>query len=506
MRPILVSGTYKTAALITPAVLAAVCYGLGLIALLNRARPGVTFTLFGVGFLLAFVAVVVALRVAARRTWLVVGDDHFVVRDRRGEAKVPDGDVTGLAWGVQLDYSTGVHRSSDHAGRIVCTDGDGRRRVVPFRYTIPSRGDELGPLLRRLLNRLIEGADEGLNEGLELAGDGWVLSSAGLRLGEADRAEVIPFDDMTSVASVDGKVCVWVRDEAKAVARFPIGSLNAQVLMNLLRWRIREQGAKQDEEELEGGLGRIIFQRDKSLSRAAYLVLIVLGIALILGGATLVGCALVLSNNQKDMAGVSVIGFVILLFGTAAVVVAGLTRVDVFRAHVLGLSRTTWLGRKVLRYEDIEAFTWSATRVYVNGAYTGTRMLIRATPRSGAEAETVTYRTNVKGQDAELDNLRDYIAQIVGERLKKDVEGGRRVWWTDRLSFVAEGVEHKPGGLFGAGRDVELIPYGDVTRYDMQQGQLRVYVSGSDRPRFTVSVATPNFFPCLHLLLGMAKR
>jgi hypothetical protein len=504
MRPILVNGTYKTAAFIAPVVLAALGCGLGLVVLLAGGPPVAVLVLLAVGLALAVVALVVGLRVAARRTWLVIDKDHFVVRDRGSEVEVADEDVTGLAWGLRHDFSTGVHRSSSHAGRIVFTDHEGRRREAHFSYKIPNRGDEVGPLLRRLLNRLIEQADEALNEGRDLAGDGWALSRDGLRLGNGDAAEVIPFDEMTSTAAVDGKVCVWVRGEAAASARVPLGSLNAQVLAQLLRWRIREQGAKENEEELEGGLGRIIFQRDKGLTRGGYIVLIAIGVFLILGGATILGLGLVLSDNKDDMIGAAVIAAIPALIGTAFVVGAGVGRVNVFRAHVLGLSRITWLGKKVLLYEDIGEFTWSATRVYVNGAYTGTRMVVRATPRPGVAAEPIVYRTNVKGNDAELDNLRDYVANVVGERLRKDVEAGRRVRWTDRLMFTADGVEHQPSALFGS-RDRELIAYDEVSGYDFDAGVLRVF-AGSDRPRFTVSVATPNFFPCLHVLLGMVKR
>jgi hypothetical protein len=417
---------------------------------------------------------------------------------------VRDEDVTGLAWGLRHDFSTGVHRSSSHAGRIVFTDRDGRRGEAPFIYKIPNWGDELGPLLRRLLNRLIEQADEGLNEGRDLTGDGWALSSEGLRLGDGDAAEAIPFDEMTSTATVDGRVSVWVRGEAEATARVPVGSLNAQVLAQLLRWHIREQGAKENEQELEGGLGRIIFQRNKGLTRGAYIALIGIGIFLILGAATILGLGLVLSDKGDDMAAAALIAAIPGLIGVAFVVGAGVGRVNIFRAHVLGLSRITWQGRKVLRYEDIGEFTWSATRVYVNGAYTGTRMVVRATPRPGVAAEPIVYRTNVKGNDAELDNLRDYVAQVVGERLKKDVEAGRRVRWTDRLTFTVDGVEYQPSALFGS-RDAELIVYDEVKGYDFDAGVLRVF-AGSDRPRFTVSVATPNFFPGLHVLLGMVKR
>jgi hypothetical protein len=503
MQPILIDGTYRNSTFISLIVLACLAGAAALVVLAAGGPPGVALGLLVIGLAPGVAAVGVGLSISARRRWLIVEEAGFVVRDRVGDQRVADEDVTDLAWKLVHDFSTGVLKSSSHVGRITFA-GRGGSEEVPFRYKVPKTGDEVGPLLQRLLNLLVERTDEGINEGGELRGDDWALGPRGLRRRDHDAA-VVPFEEMTSVALVDGKVCVWVKGEANAAFRIPVGDRNAQVLMQVLRWRVRDAGAKQDEEQLEEGLGRIIFQRDRGLSPTAFVVLMVLGAVCLVVGLGVI--ALIAADPpQRDAAtAVLVLGGVPLLVAGIMLGVGYFNRVNIFRAHALGLSRHNWQGKRVLRYEEIGTFTWSATRVYVNGAYTGTRMLLRATPLPDSPAEAVTYQTNVKGNDAELDNLRDHIAVVIADRLKRDLGAGRRVRWTDRIAFVSDGLEHRPSGLFSSG-ETELIPYEDVTNYDMQQGIFRVFVGGQNKPRFTVPVSTPNFFPCLHLLLGLTKR
>jgi hypothetical protein len=94
-----------------------------------------------------------------------------------------------------------------------------------------------------------------------------------------------------------------------------------------------------------------------------------------------------------------------------------LTAGDVFRCHTRGVyRRSCWMSRE-LRFEDVGTFTYSATRLYINGGYSGTYVRMRFAPRRGVNGRAVKFNTSIKNADAELENLREHVSRMVGAHM-----------------------------------------------------------------------------------------
>jgi hypothetical protein len=77
------------------------------------------------------------------------------------------------------------------------------------------------------------------------------------------------------------------------------------------------------------------------------------------------------------------------------------------------------------------------------------------------------------------------------------------VEWVQGARFTPDGLElaadrHRPRGQ-------ELIPYSDLTEYDMRQGELYLYrrERGGAKMTFTTPFASPNCFPGFYLLITL---
>jgi hypothetical protein len=176
-------------------------------------------------------------------------------------------------------------------------------------------------------------------------------------------------------------------------------------------------------------------------------------------------------------------------------------RVNVFRCHAFGVARTTRKGVTKLQYRDVGTFTYSGVRQYVNGAYTGTTVTLRFEPLDEEKGEPLVYSATFKNADDELENLRQFISQVVAGHMLRRLQAGQVVRWTKNLVFRPDGLEVAKVGWFRGKGESNVIPYGQITAYDVTEGVFRLAFGGQRNWAVEEPVSQPNFFPGYVLLM-----
>jgi hypothetical protein len=349
-----------------------------------------------------------------------------------------------------------------------------------------------------LSERILAGARDQLARGQRFAGGGWALDREGFWTSGPDGDRLIPMTDLCHAMVIDHHFAVWEQGQEQPSVRFPAGGSNVRVVSALLRERLAAKGAPaRSEEDLGGGLGRVLFERDRSWHTVAFALLVVFALALA-GMAVMMVAAPDLIRTRNP-----------LLFGTAAGGVAAIVgllalgfRRNHFACHQRGVSRTTFWGTRRLRYEDLGSFTYSAVRQYVKGVYTGTTVGLTFGPRKGVPGGRIKFQISTHGVDQALDGLRDGVAVVMARDLFARLAGGKRVPWAAGYVLAPDGLVC-PRRLFGRPR---LVPYSELQPPDMNEGCLFLFTVGKRKHFASIRVSAENFFPGLVVLNRAVTR
>ncbi len=449
--------------------------------------------LAGVGGIFFLLAVLRGIGIAGRRRWLTATRDGFVLEDKRGEFEFDDEVITDLGTWAKVRFANGVPKAVTRTGALFIQSDEFASRLE-FKYEFGlNEDDPLGKFVERNLERLTEASAKAMAAGREVSGDDWVLDKDGLTYAEKGEDRTVSLAKLAAVDIVDGKVCVWRTGVPMPVVKVPAPSPNALVLFRVLSKRFEGKPAAENEDD--GTLGRVIFERDKSLTTTVLVLLFILaGVFSILA----VGLAIAgLTGRPKEPA--------LLLVGFGLMVLAGLMvfaslryRMNIFRCHVFGVARVTTRGETAMRFKEVRIFTYSAVRNYYNGSYTGTVINLKFEAMKG---EKLTYSATFKNADDEIDNLREHVSRVIAQHMLKKLKDGKTVPWTDRVRFTPDGLEVAgKSGFFGKGDDL-FIPYPKVADATLDAGNFALIAEGRKKPVYETLVSTPNFFPGYVLLV-----
>lgn len=441
--------------------------------------------------LLVAFQIMISLRRRGQR-WITDTGQGFVVEDREGRREYDDEDIYSLDMETRSIYSQGVMQGVRRVFRVKVQE---EPREIEMRNLIkPGQVDELGRFIQRCIQQYRERAEEALAAGASVAGKNWSLSSSGLTA-EGRSPLHLQLEEIGSVGEFDGQVCVWKRGEHEACFRVPVRSKNAFLLQLLLANRVNQHAEAAGAEHDSEGLGRILFQR-----KGQTIVLVVLwGLALALAGVSIV--AIIGGAQGGD-------GFVVLT-GLLLLILVGLCgwgivaqRRSLFRCHERGVYSRGAFSENELRYEEVDEFTYSATRQYYNGVYIGTALNIVFKSLRGEKPKTIKFGRSVKNADDELQELSNHVSQVLGSRMLRQVAAGERVKWTDNLTFVPDGIEYRPSGLVGR-KEAVLLPFSQVGGFNIDQGTFHLWEAGKTKAVMKEQANAKNFFPGFFALQAM---
>jgi len=399
-------------------------------------------------------------------------------------------------------YDKGIAKSNKRRFIVWLGDDDpGEQRLV-FTNQIPLNGrDPLQALIERISERLYGRAARDLQAGGSLQGEDWSLKGRELTVQREGAEETCALQDLTAVDTVDHHLCIWRRGEDDAWVKIPLESANAFLLA---RWLKEQQigGSAGNKEPAAGnGLGRVIFER-----RATRNVILAWDLVGILALGVTVVLSIIFAEEKKSIGA----GLACGAAGVAVSLLIGLVglnfRRGAFRCHEWGVFKSGLLGERSLRYADVAAFTYGATRVFVNGAYTGTNFVLKFEPAPASAASPIAYTASLPHADQELENLRDHIARVIATRMLQRLRAGEPVRWTAQLRFLPdEGIEYQASGLLGR-KALVVIPNNEIATWNIEKGRFFMWAKGQKKPVIKESAASPNFFPGFFLVVTMFPR
>ncbi|MBI3831130.1 MAG: hypothetical protein HY291_16545 [Planctomycetes bacterium] len=421
------------------------------------------------------------INIAKRRVWISAAADHFLFEDATRAREVRYEDVKGLTAVLRTTYSEGMPTGVD----VTCTvwiEENGVAIPLPMRRAVKGNAeDAVVAVMKKAQDRVFAVAREKLGRGEAVEGDGWRLSRQEFE-GYQDGGRVgLSIEQITAVDDVDGNICIWRHGQDDPAVRVPVSAKNAFLLTPLIRAEMEGRKKEQAAPPAEG-LGRVIFER-KSGAWGWILLAILL--------AFMAVAFFVTAPALGVLFGLGAVGMVWLYWTR---------RNPKFRCCEYGVSWQQGNTDNKFRYTDIEVFTYSATRHYHNGAYTGTYYSFNFVPKPEARAKPIGYTCKINAVDDEMENLRQHIAGVIAGRMARELREGKEVRWTPNMRFVAQGLEVRaPGMLFGR-KDAVVIGIHEIERLNFEKGVFYIYKRGESKAVMNEPVSTANFFPGLALL------
>jgi hypothetical protein len=442
------------------------------------------------GAVLALTVEAMAFAIRRDRIWLEHDDAGFTLIDRLGPRDFQDDDVHAIAFASEPVFSNGNPAGFTRTCTLwVAQEGDEPEPIPMANRFKQNQTDPLAGFFNRILERLRGDFDAALAAGHALEGRDWALTKGELTIRRKGGDESLPLAEITAAESRDGKISIWRRGTDEPYVGFPFKDRNVWLLLELLRPRIKNDAAQKQPAE---GLGRVLFQRGpgKGLLPLLYIVA---------AGAFALGIGLLFAVEvPKDR----FVGYIILAVAPLFAFLGYVSSKANFRCHEWGVHQSSISGEKKLRYADVGSFTYAGTRMYHNGAYAGTSLQLRFDPLPGAAGRPIKFTTTIKNMDADIESLRDHVSRIIAARMGRELNAGKSVPWTKRLTYSKEGFECYPAGVFGK-KEWTTLPYAEYGGWKMDQGTFQLFQRGVKKSVHSEKTSEANFFPGFMLLQSM---
>jgi hypothetical protein len=176
-----------------------------------------------------------------------------------------------------------------------------------------------------------------------------------------------------------------------------------------------------------------------------------------------------------------------------------------FCCHEHGLERVTLTGRQVLKFSEIDVFSFESRRNHSHGRYSGTTYTLVFADRSREQGRGIFFSTTVHNTDEELELLRDRVSERIARRMAAAYARVNRVQWTAEMWFHEDVLEFScPRRLFFAPK-LTVVPYDAVTDFDVRDGRFFLWTNYQERAVVSVKTSSANFYPGLIVLEGLVN-
>jgi hypothetical protein len=435
---------------------------------------------------ISMVCLVASLAVAfvryRRRAWIRDTGEGFTYRTAQKVETYADDEAIGVRVVARNNYRQGLLKSFTRSVELKVA---GREKPLKLKQTVHlNSADPLVPFLNRTIRSYHQRATDALEAGAKLNGKGWSLGRDALEVTSPEFVQ-IPIQELIAMDSIDRQHNVWRKGGERPCLTISEASENAFLLELLLRPRIEAHQKDQPFGISEPGLGRQLFQRSTgAIGRWFAWICIWGGLASIIGGISLF-----LTGKPDPVA----IGLVLCILGGIAMPIGLVLRHSDFRCYERGVYRKTMFAERVLRFEEVEAFSYSATRQYYNGAYVGTALKLRFEPRKGS-GKPLKYSRSVQNADEALDSLRDHVSRVLMIRMAEAFHSQGSAQWMPYVRISREGFHYRPQGIIGRKKET-CLSFPEVLGFEIQNGTFHIWKNGVKKSVIHESVSQPNFFP-----------
>ncbi len=368
----------------------------------------------------------------------------------------------------------------------------GRRRRLSLRserarftllHVAPNdQPDVFGSWLDGAVDGMADAAERGLAGGRPLAGKGWQLTPAGLRIGTRET----PVAELGAVGIARRRLSIWRGDEELPLFQIGTGTPNALVLARVLGRRLGEQAAR---ETTSDGPGRLFFEHRTSRTTVALAVVVALAVGI--PGALMLPAG----------GGTAGLGAVFLALGIGSLVAAAAAGWYRVRFHANAVVRRTLFGSRTLAFAEVEGLAYRAVAVYTQGAYAGTsvRMVLRSAP----PAKKLVIKARAWGTPEDLERVRNGIATLIASRLAEEIEAGGEVEWAPSVWLSRDGLRFIAKRLVGSGEE-RRVDYRQEPAFDIQGEVFRLFLPPEKKPVLKIPCGRENFYPGFLLFQQLA--
>jgi hypothetical protein len=470
--PLLVGGSFDNILLVFLGVCCCVLIGIGLAARANPFNRPLALLCWGMAGGVAFLALGLGLWLRQRRQWLEVTLTGFVLSRHDRRRRFGDDQVIGVA-------QTSRFISSGYIRRRVVLDLAGTEGTehIDCRYSLPaSHPDPLAAFLDRAQQGLARRTAAALAQGARLEGPGWVLDRDGLHRGGA----VHPLEQISWVAFLGRRLCLWRGGEERAFLRLSLLSRNVHVL-GLVLWQMIQQRPSYLQSPAGLPLGRLLLERGEWATPIGYALMTTAAVAIacfsvymvaVKVGASNLGPVYVMGGICLGVAG---LGGLLCLLGWG-------NRV---RFYERGATQPRRGGDRQLLYKDMGDVTWKQDQ----------SLMLR--PWAGVDQSTIRFWAFARKFDFGMITVRNLLCAHIARHWATQLQQGP-VQWTGKLRFLPGGLEYRPWVLLGTSEPI-TVPY-HLTSYRLENGLFLLFVSGHSRPACKERLDLPNFFVGLMLL------
>lgn len=167
----------------------------------------------------------------------------------------------------------------------------------------------------------------------------------------------------------------------------------------------------------------------------------------------------------------------------------------VLRIHKHGVSKRNLFGTRRVRYEELDSISFRKERQYGERGYVGTQYFFDF----GCGGKVFYFITTIKADRDDLEDVRDYVAQIIAQKLAAELEAEGAAPWTSRLRFVRSGVEYLRD------KQWQRIPYAELGTCEIDGSLFYLRSKTCEFPLMQEYTIVPNFYPGYALLLERTK-
>ncbi|QVL32469.1 hypothetical protein KIH39_00705 [Telmatocola sphagniphila] len=456
---------------------------------------------------LVIIGIFLTLKSLNRLTLLSFSDTGFTLKSRNHKIEYKDSDLLAVSSFHSDFFVMGNFAGFQHKGEFVLANTSGISRQ-PFDYIYKAAfGDPLYHFYKRNLNRLIEQASENLELNIPLPGLGWRLSNQGLFVESGEEVAFLSWAEIATYYLLDGEIRVWKYGEEEASLCIKHTSLNANVLLGVLYKRLGERSEikmrRDSSDSSSPGLGRKLFERKLSsfvirlvkLFECFLICLLATSFAVGIGRETqLLGILVGISGN--------VFGIYILyngLFGGSKIIV-----------YEKGFNLHYWKKENIVRYEQIDKFSWVPKTESFHGVYICTSIKVSIVPLNEAEIKPFRFTfSHQKGGDSQFDDFRDNLARLIGYRMSLQIRNDKSLAWCSKLVFNSDALSC-PKIITGFMKTKSgTIPYREISNFNMERGVFYLYQQAKPKAVLKLNMKAMNFYPgyfCLQWLIQASNQ
>jgi hypothetical protein len=113
--------------------------------------------------------------------------------------------------------------------------------------------------------------------------------------------------------------------------------------------------------------------------------------------------------------------------------------------------------------------------------------------------QKLKYSTRTKGDDDDIERLRDSVSGILAQRMAEKFGAGEIVRWTKNIEFTPEGIRYRAIG-FVVRKAPQMLRWKDYVRWEMSRGVIRLFARGAKKAVMTENSCAENFWPGFYFL------